>query len=168
MWPFSVFHLACYFKRLLFRAMYLISFLCTTKIVIYEESTFVVVVFVVFFFFFCDSLCNPIWPGIRQPSPKLAFLPQPPECWYSGVHLPFSPVFMLFFSFWSFERHWESFPVLDLQIVLLGTYCLQVFEWMCVLISPGYIRGVELLGCMVTLYNWPRSVKLLSNMLYHN
>lgn len=163
MWLFSVFHLACYFKRLLFCAMHLISFLCTTKIVIYEESTFLLLFLWVFFFGGGDSLCNPIWSGIRQPSPEFAFLPQPPECWYfrcapsllTCIHV----VFLLVL--------WKTLgviSVLDLQIVLLGTYCLQVFEWMCVLISPGYIRGVEFLGCMVTLYNWPRSIKLLSDM----
>lgn len=152
MWLFSVFHLACYFKRLLFCAMYLISFLCTTKIVIYEESTFLLLFLWVFFL-------GGVIVYVTQSGLESGNLAQNlhsclslPNAGISGVHLPFSPVFMLF-SFWSFERHWESFPVLDLQIVLLGTYCLQVFEWMCVLISPGYIRGVEFLGCMVTLYN---------------
>lgn len=162
MWLFSVCHLACYFKRLLFCAMYLISFLCTTKIVIYEESTFLLLLFLwVFFFVIVYVTQSGLESGnlAQNLHSCLSLL----NAGISGVHLPFSPVVMLF-SFWSFERHWESFPVLDLQIVLLGTYCLQVFEWMCVLISPGYIRGVELLGCMVTLYNWPRNIKLLSDM----
>lgn len=151
MWPFSVFHLACCFKRLLFCTMYLIP--------LHNKDSYIWR-----FHLFCDSLCNLIWPGIRQPSLELAFLPQPPKCWYFRCAPFLLTCIHVFFSFWSFERHWGSFPVWDLQIVQLGTYCLQVFEWMCVFISPGYVLGLELLGCMVTLYNWPRSVKLFSNM----